>query len=118
MNHLSEDEYIQKLLRKKDKAEALKWLSGLENQRNIGELSYKKSMSLVRKLYAMGALEVIATDISEHAGLASTDTLIATLPEDPAHRELLFEWNNDRILKMGYESGVDRGQKHMLIWFD
>jgi hypothetical protein len=108
---------VQKLLRQKDKVEALTWMEG--NQwRNVGELSHKASLALVRRLYRFGAIEVVAVDIGAHAGFESTDTLIATLPHDPASRRKIFDWDNERVQKMGYEPYPDEGQDHHLIWFD
>jgi hypothetical protein len=73
MSRDDDQEFVRKLLRKKDKVEALSWLEGDEG-RNVGELSHAKSLSLIRRLYKLGAVEIVAVDIGGHAGFESTDT--------------------------------------------
>jgi hypothetical protein len=117
MSYDDDQEYVRKLLRKKDKVEALSWLEGDES-RNVGELSHAKSLALIRRVYKLGAVEIVAVEISAHAGFESTDTLIAKLPADRSTRRDILEWNNQRSLQMGYEADSDEGQDHVLIWFD
>lgn len=117
MGQGNDQEFVRKLLRRKDKTEALAWLEGNEG-RNVGEMSHKASLALVRRLYSFGAIEIVAVEISANAGLESTDTLIATLPTDPAKRRKLFDWKNEHARLMGYEPEVDEGADHLFIWFD
>jgi hypothetical protein len=117
MSRDDDQEFVRKLLRKKDRVEALSWLEG-DERRNVGELSHVKSLSLIRRLYKLGAVEIVAVDISGHVGFESTDTLIAKLPSDGSSRRGIFDWNNERGREMGYEPESDEGQDHVLIWFD
>ena len=117
MSRDDDQEFVRKLLRNEGRVEALSWLES-DERRNVGELSHEKSISLVRHLYKLGAVEIVAVDIGRHAGFESTDTLIAKLPSDRSSRRGNFEWNNERAREMGYEPESDEGQDHVLIWFD
>jgi hypothetical protein len=88
MKDRHEDELMRKLLRRKDRVAALAWLTGGPGgvHRNVGEMEHADSVALVRRLYDMGVLEVIAVDIGR----------------SPNRR---------------FES-TDRGQQHLLVWFD
>ena len=118
-----EDEQMRGLLRKKDRVEALGWLTSSPPgvSRGVGEMCDEDSVALVRKLYKWGVTEVIAVEIgiSPNRRFESTDTLIVVLPDDAAVRKRVLDWNNKRSEKMGYEAiEEDRGQRYVLVWFD
>src|SRR6516165_9140403 len=100
-----DDETIEKLLRSKDKVEALSWLTGASAgvHRNVGEMTHPESVAHVRKLYKLGATEVVAVEIKMNGKYESTDTLVATLPRNPAARKAIFEFETERVEEMGYE---------------
>ena len=114
------DQLIRKLLRRKDKIEAQKWLQedAGSSRRNIGEMTRSDSIALVHQLYKWGAKKVFAVDIGVNNQYESTDTLIIALPAEAEGREKIFEWSNELTKRMGYEAEEDRGQEYLLHWFD
>lgn len=114
------DELATKLLKSKDRVEALQWLTGAKAgvHRNIGEMTERQSSAYIRRLYRHGATEVFVVQIGVNREFESTDTLILTLPDDPTARKAIFDAEGDRTEKMGYEREEDHGQRHLLIWFD
>ncbi len=113
-----DSKFVQQLLANPDKEEALKWLGRGGPRHYVGELTHDASVALVQRLYELGAIEVVVVEIRSNAGLASTDTLITTLPNDPPARQSIFKWNNDRVYHMGGDPDMDRGQRHLLVYFD
>lgn len=113
---------VASLLRTKNKMEALDWVSNPPSgvTRTVGELAPDKSVALVRRLYRMGAKIVYAVKIgaSPDGKYESTDHLICALPSDPAAREQIFQWDDERVREFGVEGVKDTGQTHILIWFD
>lgn len=51
---------VRRLLKSKDKVEALDWLAGASPgvYRNIGEMTNQESVAYVRKLYKLGATNI------------------------------------------------------------
>jgi hypothetical protein len=111
---------IQKLLKSADKVNALKWLSEVPTgvHRNIGEMTNRDSVAYVRKLIKLGAADVIAAEIGINGKYESTDTLVATLPDDPAARKAIFNFEGRRVEEMGYDASTDIGQRYLFMWFD
>lgn len=117
------DPTVASLLRRRDKKEALDWLSNppASVTRTVGELPPAESIALVRRLYKMQAasVDVVKVTTSPNRKYESTDYLLCALPDDQAARTRIFEWERERAFKMGYEmSEEDHGQTHLLIWFD
>src|ERR1700744_6208167 len=106
MSENQEFDSIGKLLNDPGRKEAIGWLSEGGDRHFVGEMSHAESVSLVRELYQLGVVEVWATEIMNNAGLASTDSLIAMLPDDPNLREEIFRWNNRRFLYMGIDPDI------------
>lgn len=108
------------LLKRKDKSEAIKWLTGAPKgvHRNVGELSNADSIEYVKKLYTLGAREVVVVKIGVNGKYESTDTLIATLPSEPPARKAIFASEVKRVKEMGYEKDPDVGPKYLFLWFD
>ena len=107
-------------MKSQDKVEALAWLTDAPAgvHRNIGEMTNPESVAYVRRLYKLGATEVVAVDIGVNRNYESTDTLIATLPQNPKTRKAIFESEGERAEEMGYEMEPDAAQPHLFIWFD
>jgi hypothetical protein len=114
---MSNSEIMARLLRSSDREEAIAFLERGNGRHNVGEMSYENSLALVRRLYELGAIEVWAVEVGKNAGLASTDTLIVTMPRDSVARWRLFDWNNERVRLMGFDPDIDQGERHMLVWF-
>lgn len=110
------DQAIQKLLRGKNRSEALSWLQNSE-QRNVGELEHGESIELIQALYELGAVKVLAVEIDASGPYESTDTLIVTLPDDDA-RSAIFAKVNALERTMGFDPEEDRGQPHLMVYFD
>jgi hypothetical protein len=115
-----DDDFVREMLSRADRVEALEWLTNAPPavHRNIGEMPQRDSVSFVRKLYKLGAKEVVAVDIGINRNYESTDTLIATLPDDPEAREAIFDFERPRVEAMGYDAYEDIGQRHLLVGFD
>lgn len=115
-----EDEIVSELLKRKDKIEAIKWLTSAPAgvHRNVGEMTNEESVAYVRNLYKLGAREVAAVKLSTNRKYESTDTLILTLPNDPSARAMIFESETERVEEMGYDEEPDMGQRYLLCWFD
>lgn len=114
---------VASLLRRRDKKEALDWLSNPPAgiTRTVGELPPAKSVALVRRLYKMHAtrIDIVKATASPDGKYESTDYLLCALPSDQIARTNILDWERERAFKMGYEkSEDDRGQTHLLIWFD
>lgn len=116
----NENPTILALLKSKDKVEAIDWLTGAPKgvHRNVGELTHEDSVRFVRRLYKLGAPEVVVVEIGVNATYESTDTLIAMLPKEPVARKAIFDSEGERAEEMGYEQEPDVGQKYLLVWFD
>jgi hypothetical protein len=88
------ERFIAKLLKGRNKAEALAWLSAGSDEsfRNLGELeSNEESVSLVREVYELGAVEVLAVEIDSYGdGAENTGNLVIGLPDDAAARRRVF----------------------------
>ena len=85
-----ESPIVMELLKRKDKSEAIKWLTGAPKgvHRNVGELSNADSIEYVKKLCTLGAREVVVVKIGVNGKYESTDTLIATRPASKRRRKL------------------------------
>lgn len=110
---------VRELLKRKDKAEALKWLTSSPAgvYRNIGEMTDKESIAYVRRLYRLGAREVVIAELQRNGEYESTNNVVLTLPDDRSARRAIFEFETDRVEEMGFEQDSDTGQKHLWCWF-
>ena len=113
---------VGKLLKRKDKHEALGWLTGAPKgiDRGISEMDNRESIAYVRHLYKLGVeeLDVVKIDSSPDGELQSSDNLIAKLPDDPRKRKAIFAAEGKRTVEMGYDPYADSGQRYLWIWFD
>jgi hypothetical protein len=111
--------FVQKLLRSRRKAEALRWLLGSQASRRRalgGFTGAKSSANLVRELYAAGAVKVIAVEIkSKPTGSQWTEKLVMELPSDAKLRESIFRWCKRQGAKAGYSPEHDGGEKHLYL---
>jgi hypothetical protein len=118
MDKNNDSQFLIELLARPDREEALGWLRKGAGKHNIGEMTVDESISLIRRLYELGAVEIFVVDIGEYQGFFSVDNLIVTLPKSPAAREALFAWNANHAEQMGLDPYVDEGHDHMFVWFD
>jgi len=116
------ERFIAKLLKGRNKAEALSWLSAgsSESFRNLGELrSNEESVALVRDAYESGAAEVLAVEIDSYAdGTQNTGKLVIVVPDDVAARRQVFEWCARQAVELGFEGDEDFGQRHLFVMLD
>ena len=85
----------------------------------LGELdSTEKSLALVEKAYAAGAVRVTAVEIvdypafgSQNAGKLSQNTgkLVITLPDDPSERAEVLAWAGQIAEEQGFDEVNDEG---------
>jgi hypothetical protein len=111
---------IAKLLRKKDKFEALSWLekSGASEHRNVAELTNAQSIELIRELYMRGATKVWAVKFDRSLPYESINTLIVELPIDSLQRMAVFDWEKEQAERQGFDVHDDYGQHFLHVWFD
>jgi hypothetical protein len=112
-----EEAFVRKLLRKRDRVEALGWMDGATppTYRNLGESPAPESLALIKRLYAMGAKEVFVVDIRRNGIYESSEKLILRLPEDPAERRKVFSWANIVIIRRGFDPNEDYGQEYLFV---
>lgn len=110
---------VTKLLRSRRKAEALRWLSGSRRseRRVLGEFKgAKSSLDVIKKLYAAGAVKIIAVDIqSTSTGRQRTDKLVLELPADAKMRSAIFCWCKRQGGRAGYSPEHDGGETHLYL---
>ena len=111
---------IDKLIRNKDKHEALAWLRGSKtgSYRYISEWTNKKSVAWIKTLYEAGAPEAWAVEFARNAGYESITVLIVMLPTDGVVRAKVFDFANAQIQAEGFDPEDDYGQLHLYLWFD
>jgi hypothetical protein len=116
------ERFIAKLLKDRNKAEALAWLSGgaAGSFRNLGELeTNEESVALVREVYALGAVQVLAMEIDSYDGAdGNSGKLVIELPEDEAARGRVFAWCARQGEKLGFEGDEDFGQRYLFVMLD
>ena len=97
-------------------SEAVAWLkAGAPAVRTLGEhQSQEESLSLVQRLYALGAESVLAV------GLASDEDdgcryLLVQLPTRDSYREALFGFERAGVEAHGFDGTIDEGQEYLFI---
>ena len=117
------DMLIERLLRDSKKVEATKWLrhAPSDRQLTIGECrTTTDSVKLVKKLYSLGAAEVVAVHIkkSPRRGIEHTGKLVVKFPEDVHKRKGIFDWCNQQRGSLGFSPNPDRGETHLFLLLD
>lgn len=108
------------LRQRKDKYEALAWLTEAPDpsKRSLAEWTNRESVRRIRELYARGAREIWAVAFDRNLPYESIHTLIIALPDDPSRRAAVFATADNLIQLQGYDPEPDHGQQHLYIWFD
>ncbi len=116
------EKFIQDLLSKPNKMEALSWLdeSTDESYRTVGELqSNELSIDLIHEAYKAGAGEVIAVEIDTYPdGSQNTGQLVIVLPDAPEARSRIFNWCEQQANRLALTAGEDIGQRHLFVMLD
>lgn len=122
------DQEAAELLAEKDSvAEAKAWLAGDPKQHVLWKGSRPEIIKLVDDLYAAGAKDVSAVDISKEASFELVAMFLVTLPADATARGKVFAAHNDfwkTCLVDADEddladfTATDKGQKYLLLNFD
>jgi hypothetical protein len=100
-------------------AEALEWLrSGAGNERTLGEhRSTDQSISLVERLYGLGAEKVVAVDLQDYGdGTGGTRYILVELPDEHRRRDPLFAFEREHAEARGFDGTPDEGQ--LYLFFD
>ena len=110
--------------------EALTWLRANWNRSALAGNRFgptAEAITFVEQLYAAGATEVAIDNVMmlpNHEWTPYADTLIVTLPEDPARRRELFELMRD-VGQPDEDGGepveellMDHGQESVRLWWD
>jgi hypothetical protein len=115
---VDEEVICQQLLAAPNQADALVWLKDESKQRGVFKWSRRQISELVRKLYQLGAKQVIAVNIEtleDLGGAEFTSQLVVVLPDEPDKRKALFDW---RATFFEEKPIKDRGQKYQLVNLD
>ena len=117
------DRLIARLLSDPKKAEATKWLrnASATEERTIGRhRTTGTSVRLVKKLYDLGACEVVAAQIhlARKGAGQHTGKLVVELPKDHKPRRAIFEWCRKQGESLGYSPDVDQGQDYLFLLLD
>lgn len=96
------------------------WLTkSAKRPTELGELSRSKSLQLARRLYAMGATKVWATNIERDPdGAEYSKELIIALPEDMSKLGKIYELCSDpaRPFIGGSAPAIAKGKKFMSVF--
>jgi len=106
---LGDDGEVSQMIQTQGATEILSWLNAGVPQRMVMGMSREKAAGLSKKLYDMGAKQVLAF------GAGMTGSLAIELPEDPTKRKTLFEWQKRWHEEMLVKPAEDVGQKYLLI---
>jgi hypothetical protein len=114
---------IQHLLGDRKKAEALDWLKGNnpKDERTIGACQTNRdSIKLIKEIYALGALEILAVGIHRkpHGSGQRTGKLVVKLPPDAKSRKSLFAWCKRQGDSLGFTPDPDRDESHLFLLLD
>lgn len=115
---------VARMLRDRRKKEALEWLKGStpDDVRLIGNCETPQaSIALVKSLYALRAMEVIAVHIRtarKPTKCKRTGKLVVTLPENPEERLALLGWCEAQGESLGYTPESDHGESHLFLLLD
>ena len=116
------EKFIEKLLGKPNKAEALSWLSEASHEsfRSVGELeSNEVSLNLIQEIYKAGAVEVIAVEIDKYPdGGENTGKLVIEMPQQAEARKRVLEWCNKVGEDQGFDPSEDYGQRFEFVMLD
>jgi hypothetical protein len=120
MDELFHRKFIEKLLASR-KAEALGWLNAGSpaSFRNLGELgTTEESVALVKRIYSLGATNVLAVEIIEYPEGENTGKLLVELPKDRFSRAELFAFEREFAESMGFDATADEGQRYLFLKLD
>ncbi|MGH7977226.1 MAG: hypothetical protein ACREDS_15880 [Limisphaerales bacterium] len=111
---------IQRLLRSRKKAEALKWLKGgsADDERTIGACKTNRaSIKFVKEIYAAGATEIIAVQIRKipRQKKHRAAKLVVKLSSDVKSRKAIFHWCEQQGDSLGFSPDEDRGESHLFL---
>jgi hypothetical protein len=118
------DAFIWRMLGDRRKKEALAWLKGRTpgDERLIGGChTNRESILFVKKLYGIGAKEVIAVQIRsarKPRKCKRTGKLVVAFPESPDKRKDLLDWCKAQGESLGYSPEFDHGESHLFLLLD
>jgi hypothetical protein len=103
-----DDEDVAQLTRDKGATELREWMRQDPKHFVLG-LTPAEALKCADAWYGMGAVKVSAF------GKTTTDYLAIELPDDPAKRAALFDWENRYAAANRHDGTKDEGQKYLLI---
>jgi hypothetical protein len=105
-----------------DPAEALAWLLAAPpgGLRTLGESTTpEESLALVRRLYDLGAVTVLAAQIDRaDPPYENTGHLLVRLPDAADARARLFAFERALVEPQGFDGETDAGQPYLFLKFD
>jgi hypothetical protein len=116
------EQLIRRLLASRKKAEALVWLTGhcKTDEMIIGCKTNRASIRLVKEIYDIGAVEVLAVHIRKKLRQNShrTGKLVVKLPSDAKSRKRIFDWCRRQGDAIGFSPDPDHGESHLFLLLD
>jgi hypothetical protein len=117
------EQLIHRLLGSRKKAEALAWLRAVHgtDERVIGtRKTNRASIRLVKEIYDVGAVEVIAVHIRKKLRQNGhrAGKLVVKLPSDAKARKRIFDWCRRRGDAIGFSPDPDHGESHLFLLLD
>jgi hypothetical protein len=115
--------FCETLISKPDAKEAREWLQSARKRRfTLGELdSTQKSLALVEKAYASGAVRVTAVEIVEYpemGGGQNTGKLVIELPDAGSNRAKVLAWASKIAEEQGFDALSDTGERYVFVMLD
>ena len=115
--------FCEALISKANAREAREWLlHGRKRGFTLGELdSTEKSLALVEKAYASGAVRVTAVEIDDYpdmGGHQNTGKLVIELPDTPSKRAKVLAWASKIAEEQGFDSLSDTGERYVFVMVD
>lgn len=103
--------------------EAKKWLRQNDSESALASNRFgetRDALQFVQQLYAAGAVRVIVPQASIRKDDIETyaDSLVVTLPSDPAKRERVWKLCAQELRREGENPGDSASEDHVLLWWD
>jgi hypothetical protein len=103
--------------------EALAWLRKSQNESALASNRFpdtRDALSFVQELYRAGAVKVVVPNdsITDDGVEIYADSLVVTLPDDPAKRQRVWKLCAAEIARLGERPPETTDEKHVLLWWD
>lgn len=111
------DEQRKEEIKMKDSSEAIRWLSKkTQGEKELGEMTKREALRLVRKLYSSGAMKIWVSGIErDDDGSEYSKNLIVKLPKDAQKRGKIYKICIDPARPADNGPAIYTGQNYMSV---